>query len=190
LRRAHRGGAPPGHSLDARLHHLQGKTEFVTPPELLALLQDFHRDTLQLMLARQANARSVADYDANNAYQQVLGRQDVHLRWLADAIASLGGSVQNSPSGEVPNPAAQKNQAQQLLESDAGAQRDFLNRWTPRVAAVTNARHRKMLELIVGEMREHLRAFQQAVEGRTDVLGRHADGKVLSGGVLPARPRG
>jgi hypothetical protein len=162
----------------------------VTPPELLALLEDFYRDVLQLMLARQANARSVGAYDANNAYQQVLGRQDVHLRWVSDAIRSLGGSVQNDPSGEVPDPVAQKNQVQQLLDIDARAQRDFLSRWEPRVAAVTNARHRKMLELIIGEMREHLRVFQQALEGRTDVLGRHSDGKVLSGGVLPARPRG
>jgi len=176
--------------VDAGLHYLQGKTDFVTPPELLALLEDFYRDVLQLMLARQANARSVGAYDANNAYQQVLGRQDVHLRWVSDAIRSLGGSVQNDPSGEVPDPVAQKNQVQQLLESDARAQRDFLARWEPRTAAVTNARHRKMLELIIGEMREHLRVFQQALEGRTDVLGRHSDGKVLSGGVLPARPRG
>jgi len=162
----------------------------VTPSELLVLLRDFHRDTLQLMLARQANARSVEAYDANNAYQQVLGRQDMHIRWVADAIAALGGSVENSPSGEVPNPVAQKGRGQQLLESDVNAQRDFLGRWTPRVAAVTNARHRKMLELIIGEMREHLRVFQQAVDGRTDVLGRHADGKVLSGAVMPARPPG
>ena len=176
--------------MDPRLHYLQGKTELVTPPELLALLQEFYKDTLQLMLSRQANARSVTAYDANNAYQQVLGRQDVHARWLADAIASLGGAVPDAPSGEVPDPVAQKNQGQQLLEADARAQRDMLARWEPRVAEVTNARHRKMLQLIIGEMREHLRAFQQAVEARTDVLGRHADGKVLVGGVMPARPRG
>jgi hypothetical protein len=58
------------------------------------------------------------------------------------------------------------------------------------VALVTNARHRKMLELILGEMAEHLRVFQQALEGRTDLIGRHADGKELSGLVLPGRPRG
>ena len=162
----------------------------MTPPELLALLQDFYRDVLQLMLARQANARSVAAYDANNAYQQVLGRQDVHVRWVSDAVESVGGSVGDTPSGEVPDPVAQKNVAVQLLESDAQAQREFLTRWEPRVEEVTNARHRKMLELILGEMREHLRVFQQALEGRTDLLGRHADGKVLIGGVMPARPRG
>jgi hypothetical protein len=176
--------------VDARLHHLQGKAESVTHGELLALVQDFFRETLQMMLARQANARSVAAYDANNAYQQVLGRQDVHLRWLSDAIAALGGSVGDVPSGEVGDPVALKNQAQQLIEADAQAQREFLRRWEPRVETVTNARHRKMLELILGEMREHLRVFQQALEGRTDLLGRHADGKVLSGEVMPARPRG
>jgi hypothetical protein len=114
----------------------------------------------------------------------------VHLRWVSDAIALLGTPVADAPTGEVPNPVALKNQAQQLLEADAQAQRDFVTRWEPQVPAVTNARHRKMLDLILGEMREHLRLFQQAVEGRTDLLGRHADGKVLSGAVMPARPRG
>ncbi len=176
--------------MDARLHYLQRKTELVTPVELLTLLQDFYRETLQLTLTRQANARSVGAYDANNAYQQVLGRQDVHLRWLSDAIADLGGSVGDLPSGEVADPVAQKNQGPQLIESDAQAQREFLKRWEPRVPAVTNARHRRMLELILGEMREHLRVFQQALDGRTDLLGRHADGKELAGEVMAARPRG
>ena len=79
--------------MDARLHHLQSETEFVTPPELLSLLQDFYRETLDLVQARQVNARSVTEYNANNAYQQVLGRQDVHLQWLSDAIDALGGAA-------------------------------------------------------------------------------------------------
>jgi hypothetical protein len=57
------------------------------------------------------------------------------------------------------------------------------------VAAVTNARHRKMLELILGEMTEHLRVLQQAADSRTDLLGRHSDGKVLRGSVMAARPK-
>ena len=77
-----------------------------------------------------------------------------------------------------------------IIEGDAQAQRTFISRWQPRVPLVTNARHRKMLELILGEMDEHLRVFQQALEGRTDLLGPHADGKELSGEVLPGRPRG
>ena len=162
----------------------------MTPVELLAFLRDFHRDMLQLVLARQANARSVGAYDANNAYQQVLGRQDVHLRWVEDAIAGLGAPVGDLPSGESAEPPAKKEQIEQLIKADAQAQRSFIARWQPRVAEVSNARHRLMLELILGEMNEHLRVFQQALEGRTDLLGRHTDGKELSGHVLPGRPRG
>ena len=54
---------------------------------------------------------------------------------------------------------------------------------------VTNARHRKMLELILGEMQEHLRVLQQAADSRADLLGRHSDGKILRGSVMAARPK-
>ena len=65
----------------------------MTPAELLDFLQEFYRETLDLFRACLANARSVTAYDANNGYQQVLGRQEVHLRWLADAIADLAGTA-------------------------------------------------------------------------------------------------
>jgi hypothetical protein len=160
----------------------------VTPAELLSFLQDFHRETLRLFTARQSIARSVAGYDANNGYQQVIGRQDVHLRWLTDAIADLGGTpVEETTAGE--SATAKGSDARSLIESDARDQQAFIDRWSPRVALVTNARNRKMLRLIVGEMREHLRVLQQAAEGRTDLLGRHADGKVLRGTVMAARPK-
>jgi hypothetical protein len=162
----------------------------VTPPELLDLLQDFRRDTLALALRRQANARSVAAYDANNAYQQVLGRQDVHLRWLSDAIGDLGGSVAEAPNVEPVQPSGKRQPLQHILEEDRQAQRAFMDRWQPRVPSVSNARHRKILQLILGEMAEHLRVFQQAIEGRTDLLGPHTAGKVPSGEVLPGRPTG
>ena len=48
---------------------------------------------------------------------------------------------------------------------------------------------RKMLELILGEMKEHLRVLQQAADSRADLLGRHSDGKVLRGSVMAARPK-
>ncbi len=168
--------------MDARLHHLQSETEFVTPAELLSLLQDFYRETLDLFNARQSLARSVASYDANNGYQQVIGRQDVHLRWLADAITALGGTpAEDGPSGRV--------DVKALIEADVRRQQDFIDRWTPRVPTVTNARNRTMLDLILGEMKEHLRVLQMAAEGRSDLLGRHSDGKILRGTVMAARPR-
>lgn len=160
----------------------------MTPAELLTLLQDFSRELLDLVQTRQATSRSIKGYDANNAYQQVLGRQDVHLRWVSDAIADLGGSVASSTAPEGDTRQASSPQ-RSLIESDAAGQRAFVERWTPRVATVTHARNQKMLELILGEMKEHLRALQQAADGRSDVLGRHADGKVLRGEVIAARPK-
>jgi hypothetical protein len=160
----------------------------VTPAELLAFLQDFFRETLDLFHARETIARSVAAYDANNGYQQVLGRQDVHLQWLADAIVALGGTPPESGgSGETAKPGRDGARAQ--IDADARNQQAFVDRWIPRVESVTNARNHKMLNLILGEMKEHLRVLQQAAEGRTDILGRHSDGKVLRGHVMAARPK-
>ena len=159
----------------------------MTPAELLGFLQDFYGETLELFRTRQANSRSVAGYDSNNAYQQVLGRQEVHLQWLSDAIADLGGTAPNTPEDLAGAPASRED-ARAIIEKDARSQQAFLDRWAPRVPSVTNARNRKMLQLVLGEVKEHLRLLQQASEGRSDLLGRHADGKVLRGVVLPARP--
>ena len=50
-----------------------------------------------------------------------------------------------------------------------------------------NARHRSLLRVILGETLEHKRFFEQALAGRTDLLGRRADGAGTGGGVLPIR---
>jgi len=159
----------------------------VTPPELIELLQEFYRETSELLLGRQARARSITSYEANNAYQQVLGRQDMHLRWVADSITDLGGAVPSVGPDESQATDVKGTEVQSIVEADARAQQAFIERWRPRVAPITNARHRKMLELILGEMGEHFRVFQQALEGRRDILGRHTDGKILRGTVLPGR---
>jgi hypothetical protein len=159
----------------------------VRPAELLTFLNDVHRDTLALFKARQNNAQSVAAYDANNGYQQVLGRQEVHLQWLGDAIVALGGAAADS-ADEISGTASRES-AKSIIDADARDQKAFIDRWTPRLDTVTNARHRKLLHLILGEMKEHLRVLEQASEGRADLLGRHSDGKVLRGSVMAARPK-
>ncbi len=159
----------------------------MSPAELLAFLKDFHRETLELFKARQTNAQSVAAYDANNGFQQVLGRQEVHLQWLRDAIAALGATVADSLD-QVSGKASAET-AKSIIDADAANQKAVIDRWAPRVAMVTNARHRKMVELILGEMKEHLRVLQQAADSRADLLGRHSDGKVLRGSVMAARPK-
>ena len=64
----------------------------------------------------------------------------------------------------------------------------FVDRWRPRVDGMSNARHAKMLQVILGEALEQKRFFEQALAGRTDLLGKRAD--VLGpshGEVLPTR---
>ena len=63
--------------------------------ELLAVLADFHRDKLALRQRHVAVARQVAHYDANNTYQYVITREDVHLSWLESAIVELEGTPDN-----------------------------------------------------------------------------------------------
>jgi hypothetical protein len=159
----------------------------VTAAELLAFLREFHRDKLTMRQRHVAAARHVAHYDFNNAYQYVIAREDVQVSWLSDAIADLGGEPE-----QVPEPALQvsgKREAAQtrLIGEDRDLAQTFVDKWRSRVDAMPNARHRSMLRVILGETLEHKRFFDQALAGRTDLLGRRADGAGTGGGVLPRR---
>ena len=61
-----------------------------------------------------ASARFVANYDFNNTYQYVINREDVQLQWLRDAIADLGGAVDDVPQPELA-PAAKGADAQTVV---------------------------------------------------------------------------
>jgi hypothetical protein len=74
-----------------------------------------------------------------------------------------------------------------VLEDDARQLAVFVDRWRPRVDALTHARHRKMLDVILGESREHQRLFEQAAAGMEDLLGRRTGGVPRQGSVLPVR---
>jgi hypothetical protein len=52
---------------------------------------------------------------------------------------------------------------------------------------MTHARDRKMLELLLGEVAEHQRFFEQAAGERPDLLGRRPASAGTGGGVLPGR---
>jgi hypothetical protein len=151
----------------------------------LALLTEFYADKLASVLQHQANARLVSQYDANNTYQYIINREEVQLAWLAKAIADGGGTVPDS----APAPAAPKEKgANALFDGDVRAAQAFLDRWRPRVEAMDNARHRAMLRVILGETREQQRFFEQALAGRTDLLGRRGGAAgPAQGDVLPAR---
>src|SRR6185503_20696980 len=92
LRGADRAGQARGDSLDPCLHQLQTEAELVRTDVLLSTLKAFHRDKLTLRQRHVAVARQVSQYDANNTYQYVINREDVHLQWLESAIIELEGT--------------------------------------------------------------------------------------------------
>ena len=154
--------------------------------DLLALLQQFHREKLAMFLRHEDGARFVGQYDANNTYQYIINREDVQLSWLAKAIEDLGGKVLDAlaPPRGIAGKAAEA--ARTVVEEDGQDARAFVARWQPRVEAMTNARQSGMLRVILGETLEHVRFFEQALAGRVDLLGRRgqslaaAHGEVLS----------
>ena len=160
----------------------------MSPAELLTFLNEFYRETLELFKARQT--------------QRAIGRglrrqQRLSAGARAARKCTFSGWAMRSRRSAARLPIrrirssgkASRETAKSIIDADAAQPEGFIDRWTPRVAAVTNARHRKMLELILGEMKEHLRVLQQAAESRADLLGRHSDGKVLRGTVMAARPK-
>ena len=54
---------------------------------------------------------------------------------------------------------------------DARGNQQFVDKWRARVDGVSNARQKGMLGVVLGEMLEHQRLFDQASQGRTDIIG-------------------
>jgi hypothetical protein len=154
--------------------------------DLLRLFEEFHREKLEMLLRHQAGARLVPQYDANNTYQYIVNREDVQLSWLNAAIADLGGTP--DISAKEPERTVGKGDWRTIPEEDARDAQAFVDRWRPRVEAMTNARHRGMLRVVLGETLEQKRFFEQAVAGDQDLLGRRPDhvGPRV-GEVLPTR---
>jgi hypothetical protein len=157
--------------------------------DLAGLLQDFHRDKLTDLLRHQAGARHIRQYDLNNTYQYFLNRDEVHLSWVAAAIADLGVLLQPaSAEPDIPAPGKDPDAWRHIVEADARGAQLFVDRWQPRVEQMTNARHRGMLRVILGEVLEQKRSFEQALAGELDLLGRRtAEVGARVGGVLSTR---
>ena len=156
--------------------------------DLLALLLEFHRDKLAMVLRHEAGARLIKQYDVNNTYQYIVGREETELSWVGKAIQEMGGTLTDAaePVREVRGKAAEAERA--IMDEDGRDAQAFVDRWRARIDRMTNDRHKKMLAVILGEVLEQKRFFEQALAGRTDLLGRRAD--VLGpshGEVLPTR---
>ena len=74
-----------------------------------------------------------------------------------------------------------------IMENDLDNGRRFVDKWKPRLAEVRNARHRRMLDVVLGEVIEQTRFFELALAGRDDLLGRRMPGASTGDGVLPVR---
>jgi len=155
--------------------------------ELLKFLTDFTADRVAILQRHEAAARVVSNYDFNNTYQYVVAREDMHLRWLADAILDLKGELDESVPQDSERSGKGSAAERSAIEGDRESAQRFVDKWRPRIDALPNARHRTMLNVIVGETLEHLRFFDLALAGRTDLLGRRADGAGTGGGVLASR---
>ena len=162
--------------------------------ELLETLRRFHIEKLGLLQRHVASARLVTDYDVNNTYQYIIAREEMHVSWVADAVADLTTALGQAGAAaeDVPEPAVNvsgKGAAAQvtLIGQDRDGAQAFVDKWRPIVASLTHARHRTMLNVVLDETLEHKRFFEQAAAGRTDLLGRRDAGAGTGGEVLPVR---
>ena len=162
--------------------------------DLRRLLTDFAAERLSLLQRHEASARVVSHYDFNNTYQYVISREETHITWLQNALAEFGLALPQ-PSSTLPAPQPPKVRKKKvepsafsgILEEDARGLAGFVDRWRPRVEPMAHARHRTMLNVVLGESVEHKRLFEQAAGGDEDVLGRRTTFAERVGAVLPTR---
>jgi hypothetical protein len=173
--------------VDAGVHHLQGKAEGVTPTELQQLIRAFYLERLTLLMQHEGVARHITDYDVNNAYQYIINREETHVSWLQHALLSMGTEIPADPARPDVAPRKGKDAGLELCGDDARANAAFVGRWKDKVEHVTNARHQGMLRVILGEMLEHGRIFEQASQGRTDIIGTHLAINARRGQVMDSR---
>jgi hypothetical protein len=165
----------------------------VKAAELQQILTEFTANRVALLERHEAGARAVSHYDFNNAYQYVISREETHLSWLEDALREIGSAVPR-PRAALPVPPVPKagrkvdtSLFRAVLEDDARQLAAFVKKWRGPVETMTHARHRTMLNVILGESSEHQRFFEQAAAGREDLLGRRTGGVARQGSVLPSR---
>lgn len=161
--------------------------------ELKQLLIAFTAERLALLQRHEAGARVVSHYDFNNTYQYVISREETHLSWLQDALAEFGAGTP-APASTIAVPDVPKHGKKfdpsifrSVLDDDMRGLGEFVTRWRDRVQTMTHARHRNMLNVILGESLEHKRLFEQAAAGFEDVLGRRTGGVARVGEVLSTR---
>jgi hypothetical protein len=142
----------------------------VSEQTLAELIRDFYLERVSHLMRHEDVAQLVTDYDINNAYQYIIAREQTHLSWLQHALLDLGAKLVNDPA-RGPVLSAKGDAWKSMAGEDARANTQFVDKWRPKVEAVSNARHKGMLKVILGENLEHARLFDQAAAGRKDLIG-------------------
>jgi hypothetical protein len=173
------------------VHHLQRKAKglkhtAVSAPTLADLIRDCYLERVALLMRHEDVAVTVTDYDINNAYQYIIAREQTHLSWLQHALLDLEAPLPADPA-RGPALSVKGDGWKSLAAEDARANAQFVETWRPRIELITNARHKGMLKVILGEMLEHKRLFDQAAEGRRDLIGKSLAINDHSGQVMTAR---
>jgi Mn-containing catalase len=142
----------------------------VSEQSLADLLRDLYLERVALLMRHEDVAQVITDYDINNAYQYIIAREETHLSWLQHAMLDVGAKLVADPArgGAL---SAKGDAWKSFASEDAAANARFVEKWRPKVETVTHARHKGMLKVILGEMLEHKRLFDQAGIGRRDLIG-------------------
>jgi hypothetical protein len=159
----------------------------VSTQELAHLIRDFYLERTALLMRHEDVATRIQDYDINNAYQNIIGREQTHLSWLQHALLDLGAESPADPARLDVSAGKGADAWQALAGEDAQSAARFVEKWRAKVEDVSNARHKGMLKVILGEMLEHKRLFDQAAAGRRDLIGTSLAINDHSGVVMGAR---
>jgi hypothetical protein len=143
--------------------------------DLRDLLEQFYRAKLGSLLRHEAAARLIRQYDVNNTYQYIINREETQLSWLAAAIAELGGTPDESAAEPSRGSRDDAGVVRKVIQEDSIEAQAFVDAWKDRIEAMTNARHRGMLRVILGETLEQKRFFDLALAGEHDLLGKRID---------------
>jgi len=74
-----------------------------------------------------------------------------------------------------------------FASEDAAANAKFVEKWRGKIEAVSHARHKGMLKVILGEMLEHKRLFDQAAAGNRNLIGKSLEINDHTGDVMTSR---
>lgn len=158
----------------------------MSAPTLADQIREFYLERVAQLMRHEDVAVTITDYDINNAYQYIIAREQTHLSWLLHALLDLGAPEPVDPSRGAAL-SVKGDEWKGLASQDAAGNAQFVEKWRAKVEAVTNARHKGMLKVILGEMLEHKRLFDQASQGRRDLIGKSLEINDHSGNVMRER---